>query len=1639
MSFVDQDMNEQLTARMNPVSRDDGSMAPPGDIAAQRYPDAPPEWTAGGLVAASFRQNNTLGSIAYLPAMGTWDPNWKPPIDELPDDLKVHAPWLATSRNQNEWFSMIQGIEKEKADRREIAAAPGWASFGVGLATTIFDPTVLLPQAGAIKRIGGGYSIAKSAVAMGLTGGAGVAAQEALLHSMQAERTGSESAINIGAGIVLGGLLGGGAAGFLNRAGAVAGRKATRALDGIMENAPDETPAVSVLSGEAQAAPVNTRGSGRIFHGSDARVEAPHGDASGDHVIYGKGFYTTDATDIAEGYAKARGKGAGAVTEYEEINAPKMLDGEAKLPEDILSRLEANPEFMPKLTDLIAEKLGKDFPWPEDGMKGWVNLLRQSGASTREVLDAIRKKMGPDGVDEFVYTNIRDVRHGGGRADGYDGLTHVGGLLTGEEAHHVRVYFDPTEHIRAVPETSHLPTPTQAVQAATGNAQPASAEAARTASLADLSISGRIAGKLGKWTSFMNPALRATQRMTREARQVMLDMQGGTVYHQINDTLEAATPGGAAATLARSKNLARVSAAEREHQKIYTEMRKSGVSMSQSDFEKKVGLAMGKNDADENPFVARAAQAWRTHVFDPFLKEAQELGLIPHDLDVKGAESYFSRVYDVPLIVAHEAEFKARLIPHMEQVLKNAYDKAVEKLEFRTGLIDYELSMLKASPEERLALLAQNDQILQDLSLRGSAQRQKEILALQSSARELAKAGDTAGAEAARADAKSLMREGDKDFYNYKQAKKAVAQQNRLLKLSASGQEDEANKVLDSLVAIEDKQSATLESLAERAMVNRRKLDRVKPDEEAKFLQEQTEMMQKATGGAWENLLKLQAERDRITEKINAANEVIKKKVDKADTNIAGIKAQQEEAAKLVKSLEPAKRRVEQMMVKQGKIHERLRILDERIRSAGDDFEDARVALNEAYVALIDTTTDRTLMRGAKMERLKEKLKAIGPEVTEREIAKREAKLEALKTNHETKWNPNYEKEPPFSRYAKEIVDDFTNKVTGRNAGEFGDIAEYATPVRKGPLKDRTSYFPDSIFHKPPAGADRGFLDTNVRRVGHRYARIMSAENELTRQFGRADMREQLDQIDRAYQQARDTVDRLTDPKEAWAALGMEGKAPKTIAEIKSQLERDMKGAQEDIRAVRDLIRGNYKVKENQGNFGRIVRGLTAFNYIRSMGGVVISNVTELYRPAMVHGLTPYMGLGLKALTGQLDGIKMSVQEAKLAGLVAESILHHRMSEFAELADPLAHGTAAERMMENAARFANKWSGLSAFTDAEEAIASVMTQNRMINALMQTKTEMVNGQKIVREAAKDEDLRWLAFLNLGTNERRQLRDMLSQHAEKVDGVWVANTDRWTAGLEAKLKTLDPDDPAYGRATAELQSAERVVDAYRAALLKDVNSVIVQRTPGDIALAASTPLGRLLLQFRTYNLAAHQKVMMRGFQESPGALLSGIVGMTSLGVMVSYLQAVRGGKERLEKWKTSAMNPGFLIGEGLDKSGLFPMLFDVNNTADAAFRASGFNFNPLKTPMLKTFPQAAQTGDSSRWNPNNNMFGELLGPTAGLIEDVPMAAGAAWAKANGMEIGARGRGAVNRVIPFGSYLGMKEFLQIMAGDSPYMRK
>ena len=71
-----------------------------------------------------------------------------------------------------------------------------------------------------------------------------------------------------------------------------------------------------------------------------------------------------------------------------------------------------------------------------------------------------------------------------------------------------------------------------------------------------------------------------------------------------------------------------------------------------------IGRAMRRNDESDVPGVSEAAKAWRASVFEPLKRRAVETGLLPADVGVDTAASYFSRMWNRPAIQSHEAEFR---------------------------------------------------------------------------------------------------------------------------------------------------------------------------------------------------------------------------------------------------------------------------------------------------------------------------------------------------------------------------------------------------------------------------------------------------------------------------------------------------------------------------------------------------------------------------------------------------------------------------------------------------------------------------------------------------------------------------------------------------------------------------------------------------------------------------------------------------------------------------------------------------------------------------------------------------------------------------------------------------------------------
>lgn len=536
--------------------------------------------------------------------------------------------------------------------------------------------------------------------------------------------------------------------------------------------------------------------------------------------------------------------------------------------------------------------------------------------------------------------------------------------------------------------------------------------------------------------------------------------------------------------------------------------------------------------------------------------------------------------------------------------------------------------------------------------------------------------------------------------------------------------------------------------------------------------------------------------------------------------------------------------------------------------------------------------------------------------------------------------------------YVQQIVDDVFDSITGRNVD--GNVPRDIVVSQRGPLKERTFSIPDEMIED--------FLESNVEAVGRRYARIMAADVEMKNAFGSVDLKDQIREIKGDYQKLR--AEAAND-----AALSQLQKE-KRARQLDSRERADIR----DVEALRDMLRGTYLAKENSTNFARVARVAGTVNYLRLMGGVTLSSLADIARPLMVHGFSNVMRDGLGPLIGNLKSFKLAVAEARMAGAVTERLLNTRLATWADLTDPYSVSSPFERFMENTAAGFSRLNGLVYWNDFHKSFASVITQNRVLRGVGKYGTL---GQ---REKA------YLAYLGIDEDMARRISRQFEKHgSEESGGVRVAGSDDW-------------DD----------EWARRV---YRAAINKDTDSVIVTRGVGDVPLFMNRPEGRLLMQFKSFAIASHQRVLMRGLQERPMGFVSGAMLALTAGMMIYYLKSIETGKEISD-------NPGRWVAEGLDRSGLFSIAFEVNNMAEKWGGIGAYG------ALASLFPDSDQSGKASRYN-NRGFVETYAGPTAALLDNL-------WAAGNAIKTGNEWtEGEVNnlkRLLPGATLPGIRSLLE-----------
>jgi hypothetical protein len=517
-----------------------------------------------------------------------------------------------------------------------------------------------------------------------------------------------------------------------------------------------------------------------------------------------------------------------------------------------------------------------------------------------------------------------------------------------------------------------------------------------------------------------------------------------------------------------------------------------------------------------------------------------------------------------------------------------------------------------------------------------------------------------------------------------------------------------------------------------------------------------------------------------------------------------------------------------------------------------------------------------------------------------------------------------------YESYVDDIVDNVFDKLTGRG-GNFGFDFQKVTVAERGPLKERTFNIPDELVEK--------WLDNDVERVMHRFTRIMAADVELAERFPdsidqgtkRVTLNGPLKEVQEEYKRLREQVQARADIEE--------GVRAKTLAKLNSE-ER---GAIRDIAAVRDLLRGTYGQNLDNATWARVSRVAATFQYIVKMGDVVKSALPDIMRTMMVHGLGNYFST-LGKLASDPAFRQISKAEARKAGVLGQRALDARLATWADIVDPHLSETPFERFVANTGRVITRASGISLWNDWMKTVASAATESRLVKNIMTDPAKL---------SAKER--RYMAYVGIDEGMAERMRGQVEASAggKDADGFWHSGTDDW-ADNEARR-------------------------TFWAAIDKDANSIIVTPGVADVPLFQHSDLGRLLLQFKSFVIASHQKAFIRAMQEGANGqqagVLAGIVGSAAIGSFIAWLTAIE-----TNRTEEMSKNPGTWLAEGIDRSGLFSIFMEANNTFERAVPGYGF-YGALEAPF-----DEPGSGGASRFGvrPLSSL---LTGPTGGTLDDL----------------------------------------------------
>lgn len=509
------------------------------------------------------------------------------------------------------------------------------------------------------------------------------------------------------------------------------------------------------------------------------------------------------------------------------------------------------------------------------------------------------------------------------------------------------------------------------------------------------------------------------------------------------------------------------------------------------------------------------------------------------------------------------------------------------------------------------------------------------------------------------------------------------------------------------------------------------------------------------------------------------------------------------------------------------------------------------------------------------------------------------------KERYQMRQSNNVVKMEPLSREEIEAAaDEIINKIIGAPSGIVPrELIPDGLVKHAGFTKSRTLNIPDERIEE--------YLESDISFVMESYIEQIAPEIELTAKFGKIDLGEQISKISEEYNELIATA-----------------KTPKERAALEAQRSNDVR----DIEAMRDRLLGTYGAPKDPRSFfvraGRVMRNV---NFLRLLGGMAISSFTDLARPIMQHGLRRSLPVLAKMLTN-MNQIKIAKADLKDMAIGLETVLSTRTRTMADLADPYSRRSFVERGLKWSTQKFGNWTLMNQWNDTMKAWNGLTVQSR----ILKNAEDLASGGQLSKG-----DIRKMAQLGIDTDMLHRISAEFKKHGEEVDGLLTGHSDKW--------------DDQHAR------------DAFQNAILKDTDSSVVTPGIGDTPLMMSSETGKMIMQFKTFIFASHNRVLVSGIQQGDAAFYTGALIQVALGAMVYAMKQKLSGRE-------VDTSPGNLVKEGLDRAGMIGWMAEPLNALE---NVSGGRFG--LGAMFGAPPM-------SRYQ-NRNAIGAMLGPSFDLGGDI----------------------------------------------------